>query len=367
MNDQKRILVAPLNWGLGHATRCIPIIRFLQKQNTQVFLASDGRAYHLLLQEFPELPIFQLPAYNITYRTSNMMWNMAFQFPKMFRAIAKEKKAIAKIVKDEKIDVVISDNRFGCFSKNTYNIFMTHQVNLPIPMPIAKQLGNRVNWNQISNFDECWIPDFKNAPNLSGNLSHGKNVSQRIKNVKYIGALSRMQKRESRHKRKAIIILSGPEPQRSYLEEKILNQALELPYRFLLVKGQTERKEHSFFSENIEVVSFLTSEELNNAIAESEIVISRSGYTTLMDLVFLGKKAILIPTPGQTEQEYLAKHFFDQKIFFTSSQKNFNLEEALKNVESFTGFDDFFFKKDTFKKNVIELLENNLLWKKLKK
>ncbi len=357
MNDKKRILVAPLNWGLGHATRCIPIIRFFQKQNAEVFLASDGRAYHLLLQEFPDLPIFQLPAYNITYRTSNMMWNMAFQFPKMFRAIAKEKKAIAKIVEDEKIDIVISDNRFGCFSKKTYNVFMTHQINLPIPMPVAKQLGNWVNWNQISNFDECWIPDFKDEPNLSGNLSHGKNVAQQIKNVKYIGALSRMQKKPTKQKRKAIIILSGPEPQRTYLEKKILEQALESPYHFLIVKGQTERKEHFFFSKNIEVVSFLTSEELNTAIAESEIVISRSGYTTLMDLVFLGKKAILIPTPGQTEQEYLAKHFYEQKIFFTSSQKNFNLEEALRLVERFTGFDDSIFKNNTFKKNVIALLE----------
>ena len=357
LNDQKRILVAPLNWGLGHATRCIPIIRFLQKQNAKVFLASDGRAYHLLKQEFPELPIFKLPAYDITYRTSNMMWNMAFQFPKMFRAITKEKKVVAKIVEDEKIDIVISDNRFGCFSKNAYNVFMTHQVNLPIPMPIAKQLGNWVNWNQISHFDECWIPDFQNEPNLSGELSHGKNIAQKIKHVKYIGALSRMQKKESAYQRKAIIILSGPEPQRTYLEEKILNQALGLSEHFLLVKGQTEIKEHFFFSENIEVVSFLTSEELNNAIAESEIVISRSGYTTLMDLVFLEKKAILIPTPGQTEQEYLAKHFFEQKIFFTSSQKNFNLEEALKSVKSFAGFDDSVFESNAFKKNVIELLQ----------
>jgi len=356
LNDKKRILVAPLNWGLGHATRCIPIIRFLQKQDVKVFLASDGRAYHLLLKEFPELPIFQLPAYDITYRTSNMMWNMAFQFPKMFRAIAKEKKAVAKIVKDEKIDIVISDNRFGCFSKNAYNVFMTHQVNLPIPMPVAKQIGNWVNWIKISNFDECWIPDFKEEPNLSGKLSHGKNVAQQIKNVKYVGALSRMQKKQSEQKRKAIIILSGPEPQRTYLEKNILEQALESPHHFLVVKGQTERKEHFFFSENIEVVSFLTSEELNNAIAESEIVISRSGYTTLMDLVFLGKKAILIPTPGQTEQEYLAEHFHKQNIFFTTSQNNFNLKKALEKVESFTGFDDSVFKNNTFEKNVIELV-----------
>jgi len=356
LNEPKKVLVAPLNWGLGHATRCIPIIRFLQKQNATIFLASDGRAFHLLKKEFPELPIFKLPAYDITYRTSNMMWNMAWQFPKMMRAIRNEKKEIEKIVEKEKIDIIISDNRFGVFSRKTYNVFMTHQINLPIPIPIFRQIGNWLNRKMIQRFDECWIPDFEKKPNLSGKLSHG-NFKLNNTFTKYIGSLSRMKKIENKSKRKAIIILSGPEPQRTFLEKKILAQALELPFQFLLVKGQTEQTAHFNFNKNIEVVSFLTSEKLNQAIAESEIVISRSGYTTLMDLVFLEKKAILIPTPGQTEQEYLAKHFFEQKIFFTASQKDFDLKNALEKVESFSGFDSSIFEKTNFKKNVIELLE----------
>lgn len=359
MNEPKKVLVASLNWGLGHATRCIPIIRFLQKQNVAVFLASDGRAFHLLEKEFPALPIFQLPAYGITYRTSNMMWNMAWQLPKMMRAIANEKKAIAKIVAKEKIDIIISDNRFGVFSQKTYNVFMTHQINLPIPVPLFQQIGNWLNRKMILRFDECWIPDFEKKPNLSGKLSHGifslkKNTAWH--GTKYIGCLSRMKKVEGKIKRKAIIILSGPEPQRTFLEKKIFEQAAELPFQFLLVKGQTERKEHFYFNENIEVISFLTSQELNQAIVESEIVISRSGYTTLMDLVALEKKAILIPTPGQMEQEYLARHFFEQKIFFTTTQKDFDLKNALEKVESFSGFGKLSFEKTNFKKNVIELL-----------
>jgi len=364
LNEPKKVLVAPLNWGLGHATRCIPIIRFLQKQNAIVFLASDGRAFHLLQKEFPALPIFQLPAYDITYRTSNMMWNMACQLPKMMQAIAAEKKEIAKIVEKEKIDIIISDNRFGVFSKKTYNVFMTHQINLPIPIPLFRQIGNWLNRKMIQQFDECWIPDFEGKPNLSGKLSHGNFKLNNNTLTKYSGSLSRMNppaeshgKIESNIKQKAIIILSGPEPQRTFLEKKILEQALELPFQFLLVKGQTEQNEHFHFSKNIEVISFLTSEKLNQAIVESEIVISRSGYTTLMDLVALEKKAILIPTPGQTEQEYLAHHFFEQKIFFTARQKDFDLKNALEKVASFSGFEKSFFGKTTFKKNVIELLE----------
>lgn len=357
MNEPKKVLVAPLNWGLGHATRCIPIIRFLQKQNTSVFLASDGRAFHLLQKEFPELPIFQLPAYDITYRTSNMMWNMTWQFPKIMRAISNEKKEISKIIEKEKIDIIISDNRFGVFSKKTYNVFMTHQVNLPIPIPLFRQVGNWLNRKMIQQFNECWIPDFEKEPNLSGKLSHGDFKLSNNTLTKYIGPLSRMKKAESGGKRKAIIILSGPEPQRTFLEKEILNQALELPSQFLLVKGQTEQKEHFYFNKNIEVVSFLTSEKLNQAIAESEIVISRSGYTTLMDLVFLEKKAILIPTPGQTEQEYLAQHFFEQNLFFSVSQKDFNLKDALERADSFNGFEAASFEKGSFEKGVIELLE----------
>lgn len=356
MNEPKKVLIAPLNWGLGHATRCIPIIRFLQKQKVVIFLASDGRAFHLLQKEFPEIPIFHLPSYNITYRTSNMMWNMAWQFPKIMRAIAKEKKEIAKIITKEKIDIIISDNRFGVFSPKTYNVFITHQINLPVPIPVVRSIGNWLNRKMIQQFDECWIPDFEGSPNLSGKLSHGNFTFNNNTLTKYIGALSRIEKINSHIKRKAIIILSGPEPQRTFLEEKILSQALELPFHFLLVKGQTEIKEHFYFSENIEVVSFLTSKKLNQAIAESEIVISRSGYTTLMDLVALEKKAILIPTPGQTEQEYLAQHFFDQKIFFTTSQKKLNLKDAINEVESFTGITKHQLKINTFKKNVTKLL-----------
>ena len=353
MNDKKKVLVAALNWGLGHATRCVPIIRFLQQQNAEVFLASDGRAFHLLKKEFPELPIFELPSYGITYRTSSMIFNFAFLFPKMFTAISKEKKVIEKLVEEHQLDIIISDNRFGCHAAAAYNIFMTHQLNIPIPMPVVNQIGNWYNHLQIKKFKECWVPDFEGTPNLAGRLSHQHNIG----NTKYIGALSRMQFRSSEIKRKAIIILSGPEPQRTYLEKKIIQQAKELQFQFLIVKGQTEQQEHFFIEKNIEVFSFLTSEDLEKAIAESEVVISRSGYTTLMDLVFLEKKAILIPTPGQTEQEYLAKHFHQQKIFFTQNQKAFNLKNALEQVNNFSGFDKSMFRKSLFEKNVIELLK----------
>ena len=215
MSSQKTVLIAPLNWGLGHATRCIPIIRFLQTQQVNIILASDGRALHLLKKEFPNLTALELPSYGITYPTTNMVWNIAIQMPKFFKTIFKERKAIQKICMDHKVDVIISDNRFGVFYKGAYSIFLTHQINLPIPIPGIRAIGNWFNKKVIKGYDECWVPDFKSTPNLAGNLSHGYD------GVRFIGPLSRMNPIEATIRRKAIVILSGPEPQRTILETKI--------------------------------------------------------------------------------------------------------------------------------------------------
>jgi uncharacterized protein (TIGR00661 family) len=338
LKHSKRILVAPLNWGLGHATRCIPIINALLSLDYEVFLASDGRALKLLEKEFPDLRIFELPSYDIRYPTSNMVLNVAMQGPKILQAIWKEKMAIRKIIADEKIDVIISDNRFGCYSKDVKSIFLTHQINIKTPIPILDKFVAIFNNFLIKKFDECWIPDFKDEPNLAGNLSH----DFELKKVRYIGSLSRMTFFQKPKKYDVITILSGPEPQRTRLENIILKQAKESDLKFLIVQGKTESEEKISKNENIKIVPFLTSKELNSAIMESKIVICRSGYSSIMDLVNLKKKAFLIPTPDQTEQEFLAKRLFQKGIFYYQNQKNFNLQIGLKESVKFTGFHEIF-------------------------
>ncbi len=331
---QKTVLVAPLNWGLGHATRCIPIIQALLAQDVRVLLASDGRAHELLRQEFPELPIFQLPAYNITYRTHNMVFNMAVQLPKIIWAILREQFAIRRLVRAQGIDGIISDNRFGCFHFGIPTVFMTHQINLKIPfrpLEILARWGNRC-WIRL--FNTCWIPDVEGKPNLSGSLSH--DIS--LRRVQYIGVLSRMRAYEISKKYDAIAVISGPEPQRSYFEAAILKQAKQLPqYHFLIVGGKPEEDTHQRAA-HVEYVAFLGSKALNDAILASDMVISRSGYSTLMDLAHLRKPALLIPTPGQTEQEYLAEHFMEQGIFYTQTQDAFDLAVALGAVPAYSGW-----------------------------
>ncbi len=354
MNSTKRILVAPLNWGLGHATRCIPIVRELQQQGAEVLLASDGRALQLLCKEFPDLPIIKLPAYDIKYPFSSMILSIGWQLPKIVRAIYLENRAINQLIEKEKIDVIISDNRFGCFSKKVKTVFLTHQLTIKMPLKLLEIPVRWGNFFWIRKFDECWIPDFIGKNNLSGELSAKRNSNT---SVKFIGILSRMKSGVLKKKYRAIFILSGPEPQRTFLENKILIQLENLAGQFLIIQGKTELAQRIFIKKNIEVVSFMTSKELNRVILASEIVVSRSGYSTLMDLTNLQQKAILIPTPGQTEQEYLAERFYEKAIFYYQKQEDLDLKKALKASANFTGFQKNKQNENLLKRAITELLE----------
>ena len=371
MTLPKKILVAPLNWGLGHATRCMPIIDELRRQGAEVILASDGAAYDLLKREYPDLTIHKLPAYNIRYPFRSMMLSMAFQMPKILRGAIGEHYWLKKFLKTTAVDVVISDNRFGFYNRKIHSIFMTHQVNILIPVRFFQPIVNVINHFFIKKFDVCWIPDLENTPNLAGELSHGyfpKNLK-----IKYLGVLSRFEKINvgevsnladvdyNIQKYKAAFILSGPEPQRSIFEKKIrqqLHQQANDNESFLLIRG-TE-KANNFNTEtlsNLEIHDVLTSNLLNKKMMHSEVIICRSGYSSIMDLVCLQKAAVLIPTPGQTEQEYLAKELMHQNQFFSQKQDDFNLQTALMSYKSYKNFAHLDMRKNTLKEIVAELWE----------
>jgi uncharacterized protein (TIGR00661 family) len=331
LKKPKRILVAPLNWGLGHATRCIPIINKLLEFDFEVLLASDGRSLKLLQKELPDLQTVELPAYDIRYSTNNMVFNIAFQIPKILAAIWKEDKLIKKVVEKEEINIIISDNRFGCKSKNTKNIFITHQINIITPFKPLEWLVNKINHFLINSFDECWIPDYEGQNSLAGRLSKVIN----IKNAKYLGALSRMEKIDIPIKYDIIAVISGPEPQRTHFEKIITRELKTTHKKCLVVQGKTDVFERFKVNDKIEIVSFLNSKELNKAIQASELVICRSGYSSIMDLVKLNKKAILVPTPGQTEQEYLADRLKENDLFGIQLQETFSLKKELEEIENY--------------------------------
>ncbi|MBK9337010.1 MAG: glycosyltransferase [Lewinellaceae bacterium] len=340
----KRILVAPLNWGLGHATRCIPLIQELERMGAEVFLASDGVALHLLQAEFPHLPVFELPSYGIRYASSNMVWNIGKQLPRILWAMRSEHRETIRLVHKHGIQGIISDNRYGCYHTQANSILLTHQLHLRVPG--LSGLVNRLLHLAFANFNAIWVPDIAEAPGLSGDLSHGGAISH--KDVRYIGILTRMQAYEHDPEYDVAVVLSGPEPQRTILEQRLLEQAMFMPHKFIFVQGKTQAKAHHYISDNVEIVSFLTSRDLNDVLMASKVLISRSGYSSIMDLAGLGKKAVLIPTPGQTEQEYLADFFARQNLFVAQRQDALDLDAGIRQLSRTSGLRQGTFPADAF-------------------
>jgi uncharacterized protein (TIGR00661 family) len=345
---KKRILVAPLNWGLGHATRCIPIINALLQEGFAPIIASDGDALALLSKEFPNLPIIELPTYNISYSKNGKLFKLKLlkDLPNILKAIKAENEAIESILKHNDIAGIISDNRLGVRSKKVPSVFITHQ--LQVLSGNTTWLSTKMHQEIIKKFNACWVPDVEDEEvNLSGILGHVKGFNVP---VKYIGPLSRFTKSDTDIKHDLLVLLSGPEPQRSFLETKLLEALKSYSGDVVFVKGVIEKEQAKQVQGHLTIYNFMTSNLLEKTMKESTFVLSRSGYTTIMDLAKLNKKAFFIPTPGQFEQEYLAKRLSEMQIAPSCHQDEFKIEK-LNEVEAFRGLKAFNFEanfKDLF-------------------
>jgi len=332
----KRVLIAPLDWGLGHATRCVPIIRALLDRSCDVYVGGSGASLALLRLEFPSLKFIEFPGYDPAYsKNGSMVMTMIGQLPKFVRTISAEHEFLKGIVESEKIDAVISDNRYGCWSDSVPSVLITHQSNVLMPKrfgwfsPIVRFLIGRY----IRRFTFCWIPDVEGQQNLSGEMTAG--VSNR---ARFVGHLSRFKPRGKAEKTYDLLcIVSGPEPQRTRLEEILAGQLNAFKGRALLVRGLPSGGKTTLKT-SATVFDFLTSQQLQDAIESSELIIARSGFSTVMDLSRLGGKAVFIPTPGQTEQEYLAHQLKSKGIAFSLEQEHFDLQVAMTKAKEFSGF-----------------------------
>lgn len=333
----KCILVAPLDWGLGHATRCIPIIELLINKGFEVHIASSGSALTILKETFPGLKSFILPSYHVRYsRYWPFMIKVFLQLPKFLWVIAREKSAVKKLARRNSYDLLISDNRYGCRLSTVKSVFIGHQINLIMPNWLAwlSPVINYFNHRWISKFDECWIPDDPQN-SLTGILTRPA-----LPRSKWIGVISRFNKgMEVKKEYQLVVVLSGPEPQRSLFEKIILKQIRQIDQRTLLVCGVMDGTGSIDTPPYVEVVNYLNKNKLQQAIAQGEWILARPGYTTVMDLYVMGKKAIFVPTPGQTEQEYLGGELMKKGIAFCMTQNEFDMGVALNEVKNYTGFE----------------------------
>jgi uncharacterized protein (TIGR00661 family) len=329
------VLIAPLDWGLGHATRCIPLIRALHQKGLRVYIGAEGAQAVLLQKEFPQLTILPLEGYRVRYSKYPRLfaWNILFQLPRISRQIKKEHQWLETSIKKYSIDLVISDNRYGLFSRSIPCVFITHQLSIQAPVKWMKRLIQKINYAYIRQFTACWIPDRADEPSAAGELSHPELFPDT--KVHYMGLLSRFEFEAAQPMFELCILLSGPEPQRSMLEKQLLQEASSFSGKILLVRGKPGEEQVPALAANITVANHLEGKELVNAIRQTELIICRSGYTTVMELLSLQKKAILIPTPGQTEQEYLAGRLEQQGVFMQCRQSEINLKKMMAVAKTF--------------------------------
>lgn len=318
-----RILVSPLDWGLGHATRSVPIIRRLLKKGHEVDIAGSGRSIALLQQEFPDLQCFELKSFSPKFFHGNAQWlAIALQVPKFLIAIFSEKRATQTLVNQRGYDAIISDNRYGVRDRRCRSILVTHQLSPRIakhcPAFLERILAYAI-CGLANKFDYCLVPDIQLFPTgLVGELSRPRRLKIPIH---AIGILSRLNCNEAKQITSInwLSILSGPEPQRTIFENLILEQFKRLSGKRVIVRGVAEKMEHTEI-DGIELLSHCDAPTLSTLIQNSRVIVCRSGYSTIMDLVSMKKTALLVPTPGQAEQEYLAVRM--QEFGFKTCEQN---------------------------------------------
>ena len=362
--SHRNVLVAPLDWGLGHATRCIPIIHALLEKGITVTIAGEGDQKEILQSVFPGLAFLSLTGYRVKYAETptGLAFSLIMQLPKLMKIVRQEHRWLTQMVHIHRFDAVISDNRFGLWNKVIPSYFITHQLEIRPPFSgilgkLFKRILRTVNYRHINRFTECWVPDHPEGTGyipLAGELSHPRRMPQVP--VRYIGLLSRFSVyREALVGKDAtateailapepeqtsgksgrphlFITLSGPEPQRSLFEDLLIDQLSHYAGTAVLVRGLPQEQRLLPGSNSLRFYNHLPTDEYAREVQRADLVIARAGYSTIMDLVTLNKRAILVPTPGQTEQEYLARYLHQQGVALAAEQRSFNLNSVIESV-----------------------------------
>ena len=329
---KKHVLICPLDWGLGHASRMIPVISRMISDGHRVTIGGSGDSGELLKLTFPDLSFFSIPSLTIRYKGqgTGLIFSLFTQVPAMILSAFREHLLLKKVVRRYAVNVVISDNRYGLYCRGTYNIFVTHQISPVLPRfyKWAEYPLYLIIRNRIKRFHECWIPDFAGKNNLTGNLSHRYTLP---KNAKFIGLLSRFDEvfvypgETEIEKYNLVVVMSGPQPQLNSITGIVVGQAHQLATKILIITGLQVSPVMNTQREGLKIVPHLPPAEFKSALLKADRIVCRSGYSGIMDLVTLGKSAVLVPTPGQPEQEYLAAYLSKKGIFTFVKQSELDL------------------------------------------
>ncbi len=330
-----------MDWGLGHATRLVPVIESLLYANAEVIIAAANKPLDFLRLRFPNLRWVELEGYRPEYQYKMpLALKIAAEIPKMLKSVKPVQKKLDAIIETFNIDAVISDNRYELWSDKVPTVFMTHQLDIlsGTALSVFNPVIKKTVYSFIEKHNELWIPDFENGGGLSGKLSHVKKFPS-IPHY-FIGTLSRFEKQEQiqpfEEKIDVLCIMSGPEPQRTIFENLLIKQLQNSNYKTVILSGNPVSKEKRVMG-NITLMPHVSDREFAALINAAAIVISRSGYSTLMDLAVFGKKALLVPTPGQPEQQYLAKRLMKRGMFYCVPQNKLNVRDDVPKALKYSG------------------------------
>lgn len=339
------LLFSPLDWGLGHLTRSIPILKEFQTRGWQIVVACNSTQKNLLQSEIYGLQFVMLKGYNVHYGRNKLLTRLklTLQLINILMRIKWENRWLRSYLDRQAVDLVLSDNRYGFFSTRVPSVFITHQLR-PITGlgSFADNLIQQFLYRYINRFSRCWVPDNHDTPALAGALSHPTSLPRT--QLEYIGPLSRLKAHtpeSNSSTERVLILLSGPEPQRTILENIIssqlaaFNTADPSSFNFTLVRGLPGIGHRQLELPGVQSHDHAGAQKLNGLVIDSDLIVCRSGYTTLMDMIKLKKKMILIPTPGQTEQEYLGKYFMNNHFAICFEQRNFSLQHAIEAAKGF--------------------------------
>lgn len=339
-----QVLLSPLSWGLGHAMRDIPIIKILLAHDHDVTIAAWGNALVALKQEFPQCRFIQFEDYSSPYSAGRLFLPKFFLYlPVLLKAVSQERRNLARILTKDHYDLIISDNRIGAYSSSVPSLFITHQLHYHMPFALwpVELFALRINTYLHQKYDRIIVPD--NPPghmSLAGKLARPGSAETRSRAF-FSGILSSIQKRDGVKDLDYLVLISGPEPQRTKLEEILLPSIHELDGKSVVLLGSPQRKSEMPGSDACTVRTYVSNEEKVQLMNRAKFVICRSGYTTMMELAELQKKkGLFIPTPGQTEQEYLSWYYQKQGWFHSQSQYRLNFAEDIAVARGYTGFPD---------------------------
>ncbi len=339
VSQPKKILITPLDWGAGHTTRCIPLAAHLLQTGHKPIVAGNEAQMAIIDQYFNGcIDTIYIAGYNVTYSGVNKVAQagLLLQTPRLLKTIGQENIRLKEIVKDLKPDGIISDNRYGMYHAHVPSVIMTHQ--LRIQSGLGNTVDNvlqRMHYKYLNRFSATWVVDTETSPGLAGTLSHPATMPDRYK---YIGLLSRFAgavNAAPKENGPILMLISGPEPQRTEFSRMLWQQALKHNGEVIFAEGREAVTAPADVPAHITYHKRIDGPALADAIKSASMVVCRSGYSTLMDLRAINKPAIVIPTPGQTEQQYLGRMLHDSGVFYSTTQKGFDLQRTLKETAVF--------------------------------